>query len=116
MWAQRGGDVSCKISPRGECFAGVICCSRRASSALVAFLLALSMVACAGGPRVTISNANGVKAVVRVEVADTAASRELGLMYRQHLGQDAGMLFVFKQPRHLIMRLKKVAGAEGSFR
>jgi len=79
-------------------------------------LLALSMVACAGGPRVTISNANGVKAVVRVEVADTAASRELGLMYRQHLGQDAGMLFVFKQPRHLIMRLKKVAGAEGSFR
>jgi uncharacterized membrane protein (UPF0127 family) len=27
-------------------------------------------------------------------------------MYRQRLGQDAGMLFVFKQPRHLVFWMK----------
>jgi uncharacterized membrane protein (UPF0127 family) len=27
-------------------------------------------------------------------------------MYRQHLGQEAGMLFVFKQPQHLAFWMK----------
>jgi uncharacterized protein len=82
-----------------------------------------AIVACAGGPRVRISNANGTsKTVVRVEIADTAAARELGLMYRQHLGQHAGMLFVFKQPQHLTFWMKNTeipldmifAGADGT--
>ena len=89
--------------------------------ALGCFMFAIA--ACAGGPRVRISDANGnSKAVVRVEIADTAQARELGLMYRQHLGQDAGMLFVFKQPQHLTFWMKNTeipldmifAGADGT--
>jgi uncharacterized protein len=83
----------------------------------------LEIAGCTGGPRVRISNANGTsKAVVQVEIADTAAARELGLMYRQHLGQDAGMLFIFKQPQHLTFWMKNTvipldmifAGADGT--
>lgn len=67
----------------------------------------LALAACASGPRVRISDANGSsKAVVRVEVADNAQARELGLMYRQHLDPDAGMLFVFKEPQHLTFWMK----------
>ncbi len=82
----------------------------------------LSMAACASEPRVEISDAHGVsEAVVRVEIADTAAAREIGLMYRQRLSPDAGMLFVFKQPQHLTFWMKNTeipldmifAGADG---
>ena len=67
----------------------------------------LTIAACVSGPQVKISDTRGPsKAVVRVEIADTAAARELGLMYRQHLGQDAGMLFIFKEPRHLSFWMK----------
>jgi hypothetical protein len=52
-------------------------------------------------------DANGnSEAVVRVEIADTGAAREVGLMYRQHLAENAGMLFVFKQPQHLTFWMK----------
>ena len=83
----------------------------------------LAVAACVGGPRVRISDANGTsKAVVRVEIADTAAARELGLMYHRHLGQNAGMLFVFTQPQHLTFWMKNTelpldmifAGADGT--
>jgi uncharacterized membrane protein (UPF0127 family) len=83
----------------------------------------LALVACNGGPRVRISDANGAgKAVVSVEIADTAAARELGLMYRQQLGHDAGMLFVFKQPQPQTFWMKNTeipldmifAGADGT--
>jgi len=33
--------------------------------------------------------------IVNVEIADTPASRDQGLMFRQHLAADSGMLFVF---------------------
>lgn len=34
-----------------------------------------------------------------VEVADTVERRALGLSFRRHLADDAGMLFVFPEPR-----------------
>lgn len=34
---------------------------------------------------------------IEVEVADTELSRSVGLMYREQLAPDAGMLFVFEQ-------------------
>jgi uncharacterized membrane protein (UPF0127 family) len=69
--------------------------------------LMLAVAACDRGPRVGISDANGLsKAVVNVEVADTPQARELGLMYRQHLAENAGMLFVFKRPQHLTFWMK----------
>jgi uncharacterized membrane protein (UPF0127 family) len=38
------------------------------------------------------------RTVVRAELAATEADRERGLMFRQELGQDTGMLFVFDEP------------------
>src|SRR5690625_3295048 len=37
--------------------------------------------------------------VVQLEIADTADARATGLMHRQHLDADAGMLFVFSAQR-----------------
>ncbi len=37
--------------------------------------------------------------IVLAEVADTPRSREIGLMMRERLGPNEGMLFVFDQPR-----------------
>jgi uncharacterized protein len=68
-------------------------------AALAALLIALA--ACNRGPRVVIVAPGGkMLAIVHVEVADTAGTRELGLMYRNHLDEDAGMLFVFPAPAH----------------
>ncbi|GAB5548437.1 MAG: DUF192 domain-containing protein [Sandaracinaceae bacterium] len=43
---------------------------------------------------------------VRVEVADTPAARQRGLMFRRHMPRDAGMLFIFPraEPRSFWMR------------
>jgi uncharacterized membrane protein (UPF0127 family) len=41
-----------------------------------------------------------------VEVADTDATRERGLMFRQRLPQDHGMLFDFGTPRQVAMWMK----------
>jgi len=70
-------------------------------------LLTLLMTACANDPRVEIISPNGTTlADVQVEIANTDAERETGLMYRQHLDSNAGMLFVFKQPEHLSFWMK----------
>ena len=44
----------------------------------------------------TITNSLGEKVDVRVEIADTGPSQELGLMFRPSVPPDAGMLFDFK--------------------
>jgi uncharacterized protein len=41
-----------------------------------------------------------------VEIADTDALRERGLMFRQRLPEDRGMLFDFGQPRPVSMWMK----------
>jgi uncharacterized membrane protein (UPF0127 family) len=96
---------------------------RFGTNALATGYLILAIAACASGPRVRISDANGTsKTVVRVEIADTAAARAVGLMYRQHLAENAGMLFVFKQPQQLSFWMKNTeipldmifAGADGT--
>jgi uncharacterized membrane protein (UPF0127 family) len=66
----------------------------------------LALLGCARGPCVTIAGADGnPRATVAVEVANTGAQRELGLMYRKHLGDNAGMIFVFPDaaPRNFWM-------------
>ena len=42
----------------------------------------------------------------KIEIADTDAERNRGLMYREHLADDAGMLFLFQDyaPRRFWMR------------
>lgn len=41
-----------------------------------------------------------------VEIADTAISQEKGLMYRENLPPDHGMLFVYSQPKILSFWMK----------
>ena len=41
------------------------------------------------------SAAGAQRAAVRVELARTPGQRRFGLMYREHLDQNAGMLFIF---------------------
>ena len=38
---------------------------------------------------------------VRVEIADDDPERQRGLMFREQLAPDAGMLFLFETPQHL---------------
>jgi uncharacterized membrane protein (UPF0127 family) len=89
--------------------------------ALVAVMLAL--LGCARGPCVSIVGADGKpRATVAVEVASTGPQRELGLMYRKHLDDDAGMIFVFPDaaPRNFWMHNTPISldmiFADASFR
>ena len=72
-----------------------------------AFVLVLiALLGCARGPCVSIVGADGnPRATVAVEVASTGPQRELGLMYRKHLDDNAGMIFVFPDaaPRNFWM-------------
>ncbi len=49
------------------------------------------------GPRVYVESPSGRSASVAVELARTDPERERGLMFRQKLGADEGMLFVFSE-------------------
>jgi uncharacterized protein len=78
----------------------------RRTACVAAFLLA----ACASGKgaaepprptgRVIVETAAGARHTVRVEVVRTDASRARGLMFREQLDADAGMLFVFDESEH----------------
>ena len=57
-------------------------------------------------PTVTIINSLGEMVPVQVEIADTAAEWQMGLMGRTALAQDAGMLFVFDQEQLLSFWMK----------
>ena len=57
-------------------------------------------------PILTITNSVGEEVPVRVEIADTDAERQTGLMGRTTLEGDAGMLFVFDQEQTLSFWMK----------
>ncbi len=92
-------------------------------AALAVFVsLTAALAACAQGPRVEIVAPDGAAhATVSVEIADTDTTRELGLMYRRHLDENAGMIFVFAAPSHQQFWMKNTvipldmifAGADG---
>jgi uncharacterized membrane protein (UPF0127 family) len=63
--------------------------------ALVAGLVPLA--ACSADNRLVVHTATGDYPFT-VEVVDTPAARQQGLMFREQLAPDAGMLFDFKQP------------------
>jgi uncharacterized membrane protein (UPF0127 family) len=76
--------------------------SRRATpgAAVARCLLALTLAAAVLGsvqtPKVVINASDGAqRAAVRVELAITPGQRTFGLMYRGHLDENAGMLFIF---------------------
>jgi uncharacterized protein len=71
---------------------------RSRTTLAIAFLLfaLTTALGAAEAPKVVISAPGGArKAAVSVELAATPGQREFGLMYRQHLDADAGMLFIF---------------------
>jgi hypothetical protein len=66
-----------------------------------------AVAASAAGPAVAIVAPDGAaRATVRVEIADSQGKREFGLMYREHLDEDAGMIFIFANPSHLSFWMK----------
>ena len=69
-------------------------------------VLLLAPLGCARGPSASIVGPDGkLRGAVSVEVADTPAARETGLMDRNHLGESMGMIFVFPDaaPRNFWM-------------
>ena len=62
----------------------------------------LVLLGCARGPCVSIVAPDGTsRATVAVEVANTFEQRERGLMFREHLDDNAGMIFIFKDAQPL---------------
>lgn len=43
---------------------------------------------------------------IDIEIADTAYKRETGLMYRNELGKQQGMLFIFEEAQYLAFYMK----------
>jgi uncharacterized membrane protein (UPF0127 family) len=81
---------------------------RRAAVLVAIFLLTTGAAPVPDSmPQVKISAADGsVKAVVKVEIADTPKKQEVGLMHRKHLDADSGMLFLFAKPNQQIFWMK----------
>lgn len=55
---------------------------------------------------VVVTGTDGVAHRFAVEVADSDAERQRGLMYRETLSDDAGMLFIFEAQRPLSFWMK----------
>jgi hypothetical protein len=71
----------------------------RAVAALAsAVLISLPLAACSDETRLVVQSESGDHAFT-VEVVDTPETRAQGLMYRQELADDAGMLFDFREER-----------------
>jgi uncharacterized protein len=67
--------------------------------AWIVIALMPALAACDSTPQIAIVSADHqTLAIVKVEIADKPDTRELGLMYRSHLDEDAGMIFVFPEP------------------
>lgn len=79
---------------------------RRVRHSLFFFLFVVLSACAPDSSAVVIHPENGAPVTVRVEVADTDETRQLGLMYRNELPESAGMLFVFpgERPRSFWMK------------
>jgi uncharacterized membrane protein (UPF0127 family) len=80
---------------------------------VLAFLLGVFLVLPSGASRaapdlapLTIETSAGLSLVFRVELARTEAERAQGLMYREKLAPDAGMLFVYPTDRPVAFWMK----------
>lgn len=81
-------------------------------AAFVGLIASFLLAACAGGTRsalpvevIRIDTASGTKSFV-VEIAANVQSREKGLMYREQLAANAGMLFDFREDVHAAFWMK----------
>ncbi|MGV3573705.1 MAG: DUF192 domain-containing protein [Devosia sp.] len=67
---------------------------RALAAAAAIAVVSMPLAACSDESKLTISSAGGDN-TFNVEIVDTPESRAQGLMYRQELAPDAGMLFDF---------------------
>ena len=70
------------------------------------FLFCCGVGACAFPPKVIIHTVTGKQVSIVVELADTPEKRHLGLMYRQDLKENEGMLFLFPKEEPLTFWMK----------
>jgi len=66
---------------------------------LAIIAISLPVAACSDETRATIHTADGKTHQFAIELVDTPDSRAKGLMFRQELAADAGMLFDFYEER-----------------
>lgn len=98
-----GAHVRWRGLPRGALLLGALAwCLLAQILAPVLVNVAGTVAAAPANPtgQVTLETATG-RHSFSVEIADDVASRALGLMYREHLAPDAGMLFVHEEPKLL---------------
>jgi uncharacterized membrane protein (UPF0127 family) len=69
----------------------------------IVIILILSVSAFAQGKlrecRLSVRNNDGKKIYIKAEIADTDETRSRGLMFRERMDADRGMLFVFEKSR-----------------
>jgi uncharacterized membrane protein (UPF0127 family) len=76
-------------------------------SGIIAVLFAVVAVTATAAETVPVVVATGEgEHLFRAEVADTTAERSRGLMFREELAPDAGMLFLFEPPRRVSFWMK----------
>jgi uncharacterized membrane protein (UPF0127 family) len=83
----------------------------RVAVAIFAAMAALAALGAKSAPPATHTIAieapdHSVRAQIKVEIADTPSTRERGLMFRDHMDDDAGMLFVFPAAQPLSFWMK----------
>ena len=64
---------------------------------LESLIFAISPSSASDGRLISIQTPSGV--TIHAEIADTPLKRSVGLMYRDHLKKDHGMLFFFSEPQ-----------------
>ncbi|MDR0734344.1 MAG: DUF192 domain-containing protein [Elusimicrobiota bacterium] len=62
------------------------------------------LCACGGYKKTAITLPDGF--VIKAEIADTAQKAERGLMFREYLAEDSGMLFVFEEEEPRVFWMK----------
>lgn len=79
--------------------------NRRISLALI--IASVFILSACGTKTLTLSSFDGAEThEVQIEIADSPKEREKGLMNREALAHDTGMLFVFKEPQMLSFWMK----------
>ncbi|MBI2132607.1 MAG: DUF192 domain-containing protein [Candidatus Tectomicrobia bacterium] len=79
---------------------------RAAAALAVAFLLAAGAALAQGRP-VPLAIEQGIRRViVQAEIAETPRAREIGLMHRASLPEEAGMLFIYPEEQALSFWMK----------
>ncbi len=83
--------------------------TRRSLFAFLALLFAFALPAAGKAATVeplTIVDSAGQRHLFQVELALSPEERERGLMFRDHLAADGGMIFLFGQPTTIVMWMK----------